>query len=163
MIGAASWRDRRALVSIAAAGLAVAAAAALGWHSGQAAPPTSGRSAPAGWSLPQEAGADPAHDAAVLRARHPWGGGASFRDIDAAPPAPAAQPWTFVGTVLRDGHRYALIRTGPPTATLDYRVVGDKLPDGSRLDTIDADSITTLGGAGHGEAPIVYRLFKKRS
>src|SRR5207302_1777608 len=82
--------------------------------------------------------ADTARDAAILRARRPWGGQVSFRDIDAAPPPPPAQPWTLVGTIVRDDRRFALIQIGPRgTGKLEYMGVGDKLPDGSRVEEIN--------------------------
>jgi hypothetical protein len=160
MIGQALWRKPSAALWAAGAAAVLVGATVLGWRSGQASDLARAAAAPSAWELPQTVAENPERDAAVLRTRHPWGGRASFHDIDAAP---VAQPWTLVGTVLRDEGRYALIRVGPPTGKIEYRSIGEKLPDGSTVDKIDADGITTAGGPGRGGRPTLYRLFDKKS
>ena len=141
--------------------LVFAGAAALGWRAGRPEPAPQATAGATPWDLPRRIAANREHDAAILRARRPWGGAAAFRDIDAGPPAPG-QPWTLVGTITRDAEQFALIRVGPgPAGPLEYRVVGDRMPDGSILDGIAADSITTR--AAGGGAPVVHRLFDKKS
>lgn len=167
MIGQALLRRRPGITFWSTgAGVAVlAVAVVLGWRSGQATDRVSAPAKPAAWELPQTVAENPERDAATLRTRHPWGGRASFHDIDAAPvmPAQIRQPWTLVGTVMRDAGRYALIRIGPQTGKIEYRGIGEKLPDGSTVDKIDADGITTAGGQGRGAQPTLYRLFDKKS
>jgi len=136
-------------------------AAALGWQVGQ--PPTTAApiTTPANWALPTLAGRDPGPDAAILAARHPWGGRAGFRDVDAPAPAPGSS-WRLAGIVERGDERLALVLIGPgPTGRLEYRAVGDALPDGSVLVQIDADSATSEGGQSEAAGRRVYRLFDK--
>jgi hypothetical protein len=133
----------------------------LGWRAGRPGPAPQAAVDKTPWAVPAPAAADPARDAAILRARWPWGGTVAFRDIDAGPPAAPSQPWALVGTIARDAERFALIRVGPgPAGRIEYRGVGDKMPDGSRLDEIAGDSVTTQ--AGGNAAPVVHRLFDKR-
>jgi hypothetical protein len=157
--------SRQRLVQLCAAFAALMAGAiVLGWRTGEAPANTTAPAAPADWALPQVNPPDPARDATILTARHPWGGGAAFRDIDAGPRAPSAPavPWRLAGIVVRGDERLALVMTGQGAGTkLEYRATGDRLPDGSVLVQIGADSATSQNG----EPPVaerrVYRLFEK--
>ena len=163
MIGSRLGRRRHLQLSAAFATL-FAAAVVLGWRAGgapTAAPPAA---VPAPWALPQPTESAPARDAAVLKARHPWGGGGAFHDIDSAPAALAASrtPWQLAGIVERGNERYALILVGQgPSAKLEYRATGDSLPDGSVLVQIGADSATSEGGQPAPAGRRVHRLFEK--
>ncbi len=162
MIGAALLARRRPVQLAAAFAALLAAAAVLGWHAGAAPSSAAAAAAPARWALPPVNARDPAHDAAILTARHPWGGGAAFRDIDTPAPASAAMPWHLAGIVERGDERLALVLVGNgPTAKLEYRAVGDSLPDGSVLVQIGADSATSEGGQSAAAVQRVYRLFDK--
>ena len=162
MIGAALLARRRPVQLAAAFAALLAAAAVLGWHAGAAPSSAAAAAAPARWALPPVNPRDPAHDAAILTARHPWGGGAAFRDIDTPVPASAAMPWHLAGIVERGDERLALVLVGNgPTAKLEYRAVGDSLPDGSVLVQIGADSATSEGGQSAAAERRVYRLFDK--
>jgi hypothetical protein len=145
------------------AGLLISAVAAgLGWHSGSAiASAAEGTTPPTSWNLPQEHASNTNQEAELLRTRRPWGGGASFRDIDSGPPPSTNQPWTLVGTIVRNDERFALIRTGPgPSDKFDYRSVGDSLPDGSSIEAIEIDTVTTTGGPTGRK--MIYRLFQTK-
>ncbi len=160
MIGSRLNPRRRLQLSAAFAAF-FAAAVILGWRTGgaPAAPPLA---TPAeAWTLPQLTASDPARDAAILKARRPWGGGAAFHDIDS--PAPASRaPWQLAGIVERGNERFALILVGQgPAARLEYRGMGDSLPDGSVLVQIGADSATSEGGQPAAAERRVYRLFEK--
>ena len=157
---------RRRLVQLGA-GFAVlfAVAVGLGWRAGEAPTATGALAAPAPWALPEVTASDPGRDVAILTARHPWGGGAAFRDIESTPPPappPAVIPWQLAGVIERGGERFALILLGRgPSAKLEYRAIGDSLPDGSVLVQIDADSATSDGGQSAAAERRVYRLFEK--
>jgi hypothetical protein len=163
MIGLPALGGRRAVQVACAAALLLTASVVLGWRAGRETTAAAASAAPTQWTLPGDGADNPERDAAILRARRPWGGGNAFHDIDSGPVIPTVQPWTLVGTIVRDDRRYALIRVGPPSSKIEYRGIGEKLPDGSTVDAIDADGITTAGGSGRGAKPIVYRLFTKKS
>jgi hypothetical protein len=98
-----------------------------------------------------------------LSARHPWGGGAAFQSIDSPRPLPpATRPWRLVGVVERGEERLALVLVGQgPEVKLEYRAVGDSLPDGSVLVQIGTDSATSEGGQSATPERRVHRLFDK--
>jgi hypothetical protein len=158
-------RQARRGAAIALAGTALlTGAVVLGWNAGE---PTAARetgAAAASWALPQQQRSDTEADAGVLRARRPWGGNGAFRDTEGLAPPPAVVPWKLVGTVARDDGRFALIQVGPQQGgKLEYRGIGDRLPDSSIVIQIEPDSITTREGADLAAAPIVHRLFQKKS
>ena len=162
MIGLSAIAGRRPAQLAAAFAALFAAAVVIGWRAG--APPGSAAAAatPAPWTLPPVNERDPARDVAILAARHPWGGGAAFHDVDAPPPAPLAMSWHLAGIVQRGDERLALVLVGQgPAVTLEYRAVGDSLPDGSVLVQIGADSATSEGGQSAAAERRVYRLFDK--
>lgn len=112
------------------------------------------------WSLPQAGSRDIERDLAVLTARRPWGGGEAFADIEN--PAPVSAPWRLVGVVQRANQRFALILIGSgPGAKLEYRAVGDVLPDGNVLVQIGDDSATSGNDKSLTAGPRVHRLFEK--
>jgi len=162
MIGNLSFARRRRLQLAGALFSLLGGALLLGWQSGTPAEktPAAARSAP--WALPQIKARDAERDAAILSARRPWGGANSFVDIDSPRPASTAQPWQLAGVVERDNERLALVLIGRgPTAKLEYRAVGDALPDGSVLVQIGADSATSEGGQPAAAERRVHRLFDK--
>jgi hypothetical protein len=155
---------RRLLQLCAASAVLVAGAVILGWHAGEPATATAPAPVPAPWALPQINLSDPARDVASLTARHPWGGGAGFHDIDSPQrtPAPAGAPWHLAGIIERGGERFALILVGQgPAAKLEYRAKGDLLPDGNVLVQIGADSATSEAGKAAAAERRVYRLFER--
>ena len=162
MIGTLSFAARRRL-QLGAAFLALfGGAVLLGWRSGAPAGTAlpAARSAP--WVLPQIVARDAARDAAILSARRPWGGASSFVDIDSPRPPPTVQPWQLAGVIERDNERLALVLIGRgPGAKLEYRAVGETLPDGSVLVQIGADSATSEGGQSAAAERRVHRLFDK--
>jgi hypothetical protein len=137
----------------------LAVAVAFGWRAGEAPLDTSKLVAAAPWSLVQVTHPDPRRDLALLTARHPWGS-AAFRDVDS--PRSPAPPWHLAGIVERGDKRYALVLLGQgPAAKLEYRAVGDSLPDGSVLVRIEPDSATSEGGQSATVERRVYRLFER--
>ena len=164
MIGRLRLSGRRAGLIRLAGAVLLLAAIVLGWRAGHLRAPGDIGVVPAPWALPQRQSSDAEADAAILRARRPWGGSAAFSDPEVVRPAPAAPSWRLVGTVERDDGRFALIEIGTqPGARLEYRGIGEQLPDSSVVMQIDPDSITTQGGAGLPAGPIVYRLFQKKT
>jgi hypothetical protein len=140
--------------------IAVAAAAGLGWHVGDVSQIAMRPEPPAAWSLPSPRVADPEGNLAILAARKPWGGTSSFSESET--PAPIAAGWRLVGIVQRADQRYALILVGSgPTAKVEYRAVGDTLPDGSKLVQIDDDSATSSSDKFPPNGRRVLRLFEK--
>lgn len=162
MIAGSPFLRRRRLQLAAAFLVLLGGAVVLGWQSGAApteAPPAA-RSAP--WVLPQIVASNAARDAAALSARRPWGGASSFVDIDSPRPVAATQPWQLAGVIERDNERLALVLIGRgPNAKLEYRAVGETLPDGSVLVQIGADSATSEGGQSAAAERRVHRLFDK--
>jgi hypothetical protein len=152
--------SRPAALIAALAGSAMAIAALLGWHAGDLSTVAMPSEAPVSWSLPPPQVADIDRDLAILAARKPWGGSKSFSDLETPPPLVAA--WRLVGIVQRGDQRYALIRVGPgPNAKVEYRGVGDTLPDGGRLVQIDTDSATSSSDNPSPTDRRVHRLFEK--
>jgi hypothetical protein len=140
--------------------VAFAGALVLGWRAGEM--PQSGPAgeAPMDWSLPPAGARDIEHDLSVLTARRPWGGGDAFADIEN--PAPVSAPWRLVGVVQRANQRFALILIGSgPGAKLEYRAVGDSLPDGNVLVQIGDDSATSGNDKSSPASQRVHRLFEK--
>jgi hypothetical protein len=136
-------------------------AVVLGWRSVRVGSDEAASAGTVAWALPQEAPSEWKRDLAILQARRPWGGREAFRDIDSGPAPPVVQPWKLVGTIMRNSTRFALIQLGPsPDVGLEYRAVGGRLPDGSTLESIETDAITTTGG--HEAGPTVYRLFQQK-
>jgi hypothetical protein len=164
MIGRMSPRRRRGTVLPAAGILIVASAVMLGWRDTQPIAPRDAAIPAAQWALPSPRHDDAEADAAVLRARRPWGGSTAFHDTEAPAAPPVAATWRLVGTIARDDRRLALVEVGPqPESKLEYRGIGDRLPDSSVVMQIEPDSITTQGGEGLPAGPIVHRLFEKKS
>jgi hypothetical protein len=160
MMGSALLRGRRLLqVSIACGALLVVAILA-GWHAGDAPADEAARLLPAVWKLPSPDVRDPEQDVAIINARQPWGGRAAFQDPELPPPGNAA--WRLAGIVERGGEWFVLIMVGPEaSARLEYRSVGESLPDGSVLVQIDPDSATSQRGQSVTAERSVHRLFEK--
>jgi hypothetical protein len=135
-------------------------ALALGWRAGELPQSAPAGEAPTDWSLPAPGARDTERALAVLTARKPWGGGDSFADIEN--PAPVSAPWRLVGVVQRENQRFALILIGSgPGAKLEYRAIGDLLPDGNVLVQIGDDSATSGIDKSSPAGQRVHRLFEK--
>lgn len=165
MIGEIPLHGRRKWLLLCAVGLGLMLTAIVqGWNARGFLASHSSPPAPDAWQLPKNHSADPEADAAILRARRPWGGSAAFRDIEASPAAaagaPADQPWRFVGTVVRDNEAFALIEVGKE---LKYLRAGDLLPDNSTVVQIEQDTVVIRGAASAPAGLITYRLFHKNS
>lgn len=165
MIGGNTLNGRRKWLLLCAAGLGLMLVAIVqGWNARGSLASHGTPPPPDAWQLPKPHGADAEADAAILRARRPWGGSAAFRDIDAAPAGaqgtPADQPWRFVGTVVRDNEAFALIEIGKE---LKYLRAGDPLPDSSTVMQIEQDTVVIRGAASAPAGLVTYRLFHKNS
>ena len=161
MNGATLLQGRRLAGLLAALGAAIAGAGYLGWQAGQPHPIRAAAAAPIAWALPVRPAFNPAADIAILQARRPWGGTAAFQDPDT--PAPVQTPWQLAGTLQRDGAWFALIRTGQgPAGKLDYRGIGETLPDGSVLVQIGADGATSQQGQSSSVEQRVHHLFVRK-
>jgi hypothetical protein len=150
-----AFLDRVTLYRIGAGfGFAVLIALFLGWGSGYTPPPPLTRAAPEQWKLNPPAPPDAAKDLATLKARHPWSadlpgaaaGGAGGTGGAGGPGAPADPQavWRLAGVIERGDERFALIAIGvEPSVTLEYKKIGDALPDGTVLVQITPNSATT--------------------
>jgi hypothetical protein len=150
-------------------GIAAIVSAFLGWQSGQILVPAGPPLAPTPWELPPRSTEDPTRDLAILTARRPWTN--AFLEAGAGPaqaePTGAASSraaaWRLAGIVQRLGENLALIAIGQPDAAkLEYRRVGDSLPDGSTLVQITSDNLVTKSLGPSGEQR-VYWLFRGKS
>lgn len=152
---------RRVVLLCFGCGALACAAAGAGWRTGAIAAKPNPPPHRLAWELPKPSVRDTDADLRVLGTRRPWTGGALLRTITAAPVAPAL-PWRLVGIAERDNEPMALILVGMgPSAGLEYRGVGDRLPDGSVLVQIGADSATSEQGPSSAAQRRVYRLFEK--
>jgi hypothetical protein len=150
-------------------GIAAVVSAFLGWQAGQIAVLAGPPPAPAPWVLPPQPTEDPTKDLAILTARRPWtnpflAAGADPKQLDAARAAnPPPVAWRLAGIVQRPGENFALILVGQPgAAKLEYRRVGDALPDGSTLVEITSDNAVAKPAGSSGQQR-VYWLFRGKS
>ena len=160
MTGSALLRGRRLVQLSIACGALLIGAILAGWHAGDPPADEAARLAPEAWVLPSPNLRDPEQDIAIINSRQPWGGRAAFRDPELAPAGNAV--WRLAGVVERGGELFALIMVGPAGgARLEYRSVGESLPDGSVLVQIDPDSATSQRGQSVAAERSVHRLFEK--
>jgi hypothetical protein len=144
-----------------AAGTIVSGAVLLGWRAGNTPVPPLPPRAATPWSLPRLDADDPAKDLAVLTARHPWtSGGPGRRALGPAAAPPPPINWRLAGIITRNDVTFALIAIGRPgtPSKLEYRRVGDALPDGSILVGINSDNAVSED-KGKAKKQRVFRLF----
>lgn len=157
------FQRRRMVIIGLGASLMFAVAVVFGWRNGSAV----GANVPVipatAWELPHPKVVDAEQQADTLRRLKPWGGSVAFNGSEAPTPVrPAAAAWRLVGTVERATERYALISVaGEPSGHVEYRTIGDLMPDGGKLLKINADSVTVRGTDANSEG-VVYRLFDKK-
>lgn len=158
-----NWRRLAALGTAA-----VAIAVFLGWQAGSMTVDPISLPPPGRWSMPAHPAENLARDRAILDARRPWGdpyasqsgGGPNGLATSARPGSAQALQWRLAGVVERPSGNFALIAKGPPRAEhLEYRAVGDKMPDGSTLVAITAESATVEGAGAEAERRVL-RLFR---
>jgi hypothetical protein len=156
-------------------GIAVVVAVFLGWQTGQISVPAIPPPAAIAWVLPSRQIEDSARDLAILSTRRPWTdaflaarsaapGAAGARQPGAAQPS-GAKPavWRLAGIGQRPGEKFALIAIGEGGAVkLEYRRIGDLLPDGSTLVQITPDNAVAEPAGTSGEQR-VYWLFRRKS
>jgi hypothetical protein len=163
VIGRSDFGRPRLVVLGIPALLIVAAAMVFGWRAGAADEAVTAPVDATAWDLPRPKVSDTAREVAILRQRRPWGGQASFSDSETPNTGPVSTAaWRLVGTVERGTQWFALISVGEQRAEhLEYRAVGDPLPNGGNVVKVDADSVT-VGGWSAGSEDVTYRLFGKK-
>ncbi len=133
------------------AGLGVSAFA-LGWWLDDAAgrSPIKANAPAAEWKLPQPKPADLAADAKIVLAKQPFGA-AGERAVTSAPTGgagagnPTAGQWRISGIVTTETSRYLVVLLRPPGQNADrteLRQVGESLPDGGVVRSVDTSSVT---------------------
>jgi hypothetical protein len=163
--GITSW-IRLAVLS----GIAAIVAAFLGWQAGEVTPPAVQSAAPTGWTLPPQPTEDPQKDLTMLTARRPWTNPLAAARLAAGGTQPGAAQnsnatpaWRLAGLVQRPDVDFALILIGPPGAEkLEYRGIGEALPDGSILVQITSEPAVTETAGSSGKQQ-VYWLFRGKS
>lgn len=150
-------RTRLALL----AAIAIVAAMFLGWQRGEMLVPPAAAPVAERWTLPAATEEDANKEMSFLSERHPWGGGRDKPgETPVGPDKINRTTWRLAGIVERTEGRFALVAIGPPgTANLEYRALGDQLPDGSRLVEITPDSATSEG-VEPGAARHTFQLFR---
>ena len=173
--------SRRVLIRLGVVALVLTAgSAALGWKAGETPLPPPSAIPKESWELREIKPEDTATLVAVLAARHPWGG---FIDASKRPEVrrnvrtppkrpPPPTPWRLAGIVQRGDESFVLIATGQAAQTkIEYRRVGDSLPDGSIIVQILTDSAKTQAASAAPDSDDsppenpetrVYRLFDKK-
>ncbi len=124
----------------------------LGWWLDDAA----GRSAikanaaAAEWNIPQPKPADLAADAKIVLAKQPFGA-AGERAVTSGPTGgagagnPLPTQWRISGIVTTETSRYVVVLLRPPgqnTDRTELRQVGDSLPDGGIVRSVDTSGVT---------------------
>jgi len=174
--------SRRVLLRLGAVALVLTAgSAALGWRAGETPLPPPSAIPKESWELREIKPEDTTTLVGVLAARHPWAG---FIDASKRPdlrraartppkrPPPPPPPWRLAGIVQRGDESFVLIATGQAAQTkIEYRRVGESLPDGSILVQILPDSAKTQPASAAPDSDDsppenpetrVYRLFDKK-
>ena len=121
------------------------------------------------WKLPKPMAADLAGDAKILAARQPFGiagdrpnnpaGGPTGAGGVGAGSATAIQ-WRISGIVTSDTSRYLVVLLRPPGQNSDrteLRQVGESLPDGGVVRSVDTSSVTI----DHKGMVVTVRMFEK--
>jgi len=157
---------RHAGIAAGAAGL-VASAFALGWWqddpAGRAA--TRANAPAAEWKIPQPKPADLAGDAKIVLAKQPFGAagersvtGGATDGAGAGNPTPTQ--WRIGGIVTTETSRYLVVLLRPPgqnTDRTELRQVGESLPDGGIVRSVDPGGVT-IDRQG---TVITVRMFEK--
>jgi hypothetical protein len=129
-----------------------ASAFVLGWWLDDAAGRSAIRAnAPAAeWNIPQPKPADLGADARIVLSKQPFGA-AGERVVTNGPTGgagagnPLPTQWRITGIVTTEASRYVVVLLRPPgqnTDRTELRQVGDSLPDGGVVRSVDAGSVT---------------------
>ena len=142
---------RQAGIAAGMTGLVVSAFV-LGWWLDDAAGrgPIKAKARDAEWSIPQPKPADLAADAKTLLAKQPFGAAgeramASGASGGAGAGTPIPTQWRISGIVTTETSRYLVVLLRPPgqnTDRTELRQVGDSLPDGGIVRSVDAGGVT---------------------
>jgi hypothetical protein len=129
---------------------AAVAAFALGWWQGDGAHRAPGAAATAtDWKLPRPTGLDLSADAKILSAIRPFGAGVAAGGTVAqggtSPGNTIAAQWRIGGIVTTETSRRLVIllrQPGQNTERTELRQIGESLPDGSVVRSVDTSSVT---------------------
>lgn len=146
---------RQSGIAIALGAVALSGFAFGWWHEVEGGRTASAPGDDPGWTALNPVISDPAKDAATLAERQPFGtpppppGVPLAGAPSAATPAPAQ--WRIGAIVTADTSRYLVLlvrKPGEATDRTEIRHVGESLPDGGVIDTVEADQLTVqLQGA----------------
>jgi hypothetical protein len=125
---------------------------ALGWWLDDAAgrSPIKAKAPAAEWKLPQPKPADLAADAKIVLTKQPFGAAgeravASGAIGGAGAGNPVPTQWRISGIVAGEKSRYLVVLIRPPgqnTDRTELRKVGESLPDGGVIRSVDKSSVT---------------------
>jgi hypothetical protein len=102
------------------------------------------------WNIPQPKPADLAADAKIVLAKQPFGA-AGERAVTSGPTGgagagnPLPTQWRISGIVTTETSRYVVVLLRPPgqnTDRTELRQVGDSLPDGGIVRSVDTSGVT---------------------
>jgi hypothetical protein len=117
------------------------------------------------WKVPEQARADLSADVGILEARQPFGAAKqpSAAGMEGAAPGPATPPaveWRIGGIITTEKNRQLVVlvrQHGQGAERSEWRQVGETLPDGSIIRSVDQSSITVERQG----APATIRMFVK--
>lgn len=134
---------------------------AFGWQMGQETQQSALAPAAEAWSLPQPQETAPGQDMAEITTKRPWAAEGRAAGMGAIRPdaGSGATGWRLAGTVQRGDQQFALIARG---TALEYKRVGDSLPDGSIILQINQDGVITDGGSSSPDKKTRHTLFGTR-
>jgi hypothetical protein len=139
----------RQLGILAAMASAAIAAFALGWWQGDGAHRAPGAATATDWKLPRATVLDPSADAKILSAIRPFGAGVAAGGAvvpgGASPGNTIAAQWRIGGIVTTETSRRLVILLRQPGQNVDrteLRQIGESLPDGSVVRSVDTSSVT---------------------
>jgi len=142
---------RSAGTAAGVAGLGIVAFALGWWQGGDAGHRAFKANSPAAeWKLPEPKPADLATDAKIILAKQPFGAAGERAAVAAsgagagAASAPSAQ-WRIGGIVAGATSRYLVVLVRPPgqnSDRIELRQVGESLPDGAVVRSVDPSSVT---------------------
>jgi hypothetical protein len=146
---------RQSGIAIALGAVALSGFAFGWWREDEGSRTASAPSADPGWTALNPVISDPAKDAAILMEREPFGAPPPLPGVPlAAAPGvatPAQPQWRIGAIVTAETSRYLVLlvrKPGEATDRTEIRHVGESLPDGGVIDTVEADRLTVqLQGA----------------
>ena len=145
---------RQLVIAMGMGSLSIAAFALGWWQEGDARRRATGASTNAGeWRLPKPVSSDLSADSTILLARRPFGaageravtGAAVGPGVASGPGSETASQWRIGGIVTTETSRRLVILLRQPGQNSDraeLREIGESLPDGSVIRSVDWSSVT---------------------